>query len=910
MPLLNTPTRPSPPLARLALGLGLIALVETLVMIALHRLLPEATTPLWIHIGVDALALTAIAAPPLWWLFVRPLARAAQETRRQVQVLLDTAGEGIISTDEQGHIFTFNRAAQAIFGFSAAEVLGRNVSCLMPEPEASQHDNHMHAYRAGAGARVIGRKRLMRGRRKNGEIFPLEIAVADVRIGGRRIFTSVVHDVSAYKAAEAALSHTTALLERILATIPAAVAYLDRDFNFVRVNEAYARADGRRPEFFVGKNHFALYPDPENEAIFRRVMETGEPYEERARPFVYPHHPERGVTYWDVRIDPLKDGQGKVTHLLLTLQDVTAHKRLEAALQESEENARALLDAIDESALLITPEGVVLAINETAARRLGQAREALLGRNLRDFIPDDVTAAREPQLAMALTAQAAVRFEHRWQGRDYQVTLNPIHGPAGVRLVAVYGQDITDMRRHEATERLLREADEHILRGTPPEELMAFICDGLVRTFGLALAWFGRREKAGSVSVLAAAGPATGFREDVMRTGMRWDDAPTGRGPTGTAIRLGRTHIARVEDAGFAPWREAARRHGLGSACSIPVLLRGEVYGAFTVFAQTADAFDDDAFVHTLENIAGRAAVALEASFEHEQLRLLSAALATAANAVFITDRTGRIQWVNDAFCRLSGYSADELLGNTPRLLKSGVHEAAYYDELWATITAGKPWMSQTTERRKDGSLYTVRQIITPVRDAQGRVSHFIAMHEDISETLAAQARIERMAHFDAVTGLPNRSLFFDRLTQALALNRRSGEKVALLFLDLDRFKPVNDTYGHAVGDALLKAVGERLSAAVRESDTVARIAGDEFTVILPGLANREDAARVAEKIIRALGEPFQIEDHTLSIGVSIGIAVFPDDATDPDALMRSADNAMYAAKAASRNTYRFHAGA
>lgn len=302
--------------------------------------------------------------------------------------------------------------------------------------------------------------------------------------------------------------------------------------------------------------------------------------------------------------------------------------------------------------------------------------------------------------------------------------------------------------------------------------------------------------------------------------------------------------------------------------------------------------------------------MALEASFEHEQLRLLSTALATANNAVFITDREGRIQWVNKAFSQLSGYAPEEILGQTPRLLKSGVHDAAYYERLWQTILAGEPFTSQTTERRKDGSLYTVRQVITPVRDSQGRVSHFISMHEDISEALAAQARIEHMAHFDALTGLPNRSLFFDRLAQALAMSRRSGDRVALFFLDLDRFKPVNDTYGHGVGDALLRAVAERLSGCVRESDTVARIAGDEFTIILPRIPGREDAARVAEKIIRVIGEPFEVEGHRIQIGVSIGIAFFPDDAEDPEALIRRADNAMYAAKAASRNTYRFHAGA
>lgn len=773
-----------PPLLRLLLAVALLALAETGIMFVLHRVLPEDTTPLWLHTAADVLALTALAVPLLWWLFVRP----------------------------------------------------------------------------------------------------------------------------AQKAAQAVLAENQALLERVFAALPNPVAYMDREFRFLRVNDAYARADGKEPAFFVGKNHFELYPDAENEALFRRVVESGEPWEERARPFVYPRNPERGVTYWDVRLEPLKDAQGRVEALLLTLDDVTAHERLQAALRESEENAHALLDAIGESALLLSPDGRVLAINQTGAARLGQAPNAIVGRPIWDFLPPEVAAARFERFTDTVRTGLPVVFEDSRGGRHYRVTLNPIAGPKGVRLVAAYAQDITESRRVQAMERLLREADEHILRGTPPESTMGFLCEQVAHEFGLALVWFGRREKDGTVRLVAAAGPATAFRDEVMAIGVRWDDAVTGRGPTGSAIRLGRMQITRVDAPDFGPWQAAARRQGLASACSLPLVIRGEIWGAFTVYAREPGTLEDAQLLRTLELIAARAAVALEASFEHEQLRLLSAALASAANAVFITDREGRIQWVNEAFSRLSGYSAQEVLGATPRVLKSGVHDHAYYEKLWSTIQAGEVFTSQTTERRKDGSLYTVRQIITPIRDSTGEITHFIATHEDISDALAAQQRIAHLAHFDAVTGLPNRTLFFDRLAQALAASRRQGDKVALLFLDLDRFKPVNDTYGHAVGDLLLKAVAERLSRCVRETDTVARIAGDEFTIILPGIHDREDVARIGDKILQTMNEPFQVQGHTLTIGVSIGIAVFPDDAPDAEGLLRCADDAMYAAKAAGRATYRFHA--
>lgn len=706
---------------------------------------------------------------------------------------------------------------------------------------------------------------------------------------------------------EAALRQTMALTTRILAAIPSPVAYLDREFRFVWVNPAYARADDREPDFFLGKNHFELYPNPENEAIFRKVVETAQPFEARAKPFVYAGHPERGVTYWDVRLEPIADATGRVEHLLLTLTDVTAHQHLETALRESQENARALLDAIAETALLITAEGVILTINRTGARRFGRLPEEMVGHALSEFMPPELSAARMARLQMAVETGLPLEFEDSRAGRQYRIALNPVHDPDGrVRRVAAYAQDITEARRHEAMERLLREADEQILQGFAPEAILTFLCDQVARHFDLALAWFARREKDGSVTLLAGAGPAVGFFEAMRRTGLRWDDAVNGHSATAWAIRLGRPQVVRADTAQFVPCREAAENHGIAAACSLPLVLRGEVWGALTVFSRRADTFDDVNLLHVLENIVARVAVTLEASFEHEQLRLLSAALTATANAVFITDVDGHILWVNDAFSRLCGYAPSELIGKTPRVLKSGVHNAAYYDALWSTITAGRPWVSQTTDRHKDGHLYTVRQTITPLKNAEGRVTHFIAVHEDISEAVAREARMAQMAHFDALTGLPNRNLFFDRLGQALAASRRTGDKLALLFLDLDRFKPVNDTWGHAVGDALLKWVAQRLTTCVRESDTVARMAGDEFTVILTHLGGPEDARPVAEKIIRALNEPFLVDGHTIEIGVSIGIALYPDDGSDAETLLRHADDAMYAAKAAGRNTYRF----
>jgi diguanylate cyclase (GGDEF)-like protein/PAS domain S-box-containing protein len=1018
---------------RLALvAVGIIMVAEAAIMALMPLVSPLTSAPSWVLALLDAGLLALISLPIMWRVILRPASQAAQHAQRAAQAIMDTAGEGIITTDEHGTVMTFNRAAERIFGIPAQEIVGQNVSKLMPPAYRDAHAGHMRAYLEEHGAKAIGRKRLMAGQRSNGETFPLEIAVSETCIVNRTVFISVVHDVSEYKATEAALSKANALLERILHGMHSPMAYLDRNFNFIRVNQAYAAADKQTPDFFAGKNHFALYPSPENEAIFRRVLETGEPYRVYAKPFEYAGHPERGVSYWDWSLEPEKDAQGQVQNLLLMLHDVTgrelaeqeklraigrfrtlfeaagdaifihdlqgrflevnqiacnrlgytreellqmtprqidtpefaarseervadinaqgaivfesAHvrrdgviipveissrlidydgrravlstardlsvrKRMDAALRESEANTRALLDSIRESALLLATNGTILSINRTGAHRLHQSVNAMRGKSLFDFLPPDLAESRRRRIDTVLATGLPLEFEDTHDGRLFDTSVYPVPDAKGnIHRIAMYTQDITEPRRLKAIEELLRAVDEQILQGIPLEQVVTFICDQMARLFDLRLAWIGEKRPDGSIALIAGAGPDTAYQEELPRMGVRWDEAPSGRGPTGTAIRLGRTQVVDIARAGpFAPWRETALSHGFAAICAIPLVIRGELFGAITLFSAHAEHFNDEPLMHALDNIAARVSVALESSFDHEQLRLLGTALATASNAVFITNRRGVIQWVNEAFIRLSGYTRNEIIGNTPRFLKSGAHDQAYYAQMWQIILDGEPFSSETTERRKDGSLYTVRQVITPVRGRDGEISHFISMHEDISEQLAAQKQIERMAHFDALTGLPNRSLFLDRLQQAISLCKRTSEHTALLFLDLDKFKPVNDTYGHAMGDALLKAVAERLQNCVRESDTVARIAGDEFTIILSRVGCRTDATAVAEKIVRAIGEPFAIDGQTLRIGISIGIALYPDDARHEQELVKRADDAMYQAKHRGRNTYCFH---
>lgn len=295
---------------------------------------------------------------------------------------------------------------------------------------------------------------------------------------------------------------------------------------------------------------------------------------------------------------------------------------------------------------------------------------------------------------------------------------------------------------------------------------------------------------------------------------------------------------------------------------------------------------------------------------DQQQLRLQSAALFAAANSIFITDKTGRITWANTAFCRLSGFAMEELIGKTPKILKSGKHDRDFYSDLWQTILANQVWSGEVIERRKDGELFTVHQTITPLTDSAGEITHFIAVHEDITARKDAESQIKHMAFHDSLTGLCNRAELHNRLKQAMEDAKNRSRLLALHYVDLDRFKVVNDTLGHAVGDALLQAVAQRLGACLRPGDTAARIGGDEFAILQGELIDVNSASGLANRVLKMMAEPFSVRGRDVRISTSIGTSIYPLDSEVPEELLKNADLAMYLAKSQGRNNFQFYTAA
>ena len=281
-----------------------------------------------------------------------------------------------------------------------------------------------------------------------------------------------------------------------------------------------------------------------------------------------------------------------------------------------------------------------------------------------------------------------------------------------------------------------------------------------------------------------------------------------------------------------------------------------------------------------------------------ESMQLAAAVLNTMDEAVAVTDPENNIVTVNPAFTRITGYAAEEVIGNNPKMLSSGLHEPAFYENMWKSLAKEGTWCGEIHDRKKGGEIYIEWLSIHQVRDKNGKLTHHVAVFSDITLRKVAEERIYHLAHYDILTNLPNRALFTDRLRQAIIKARRERTHLALMFVDLDKFKQVNDTLGHQAGDRLLMETAKRMKGCIRESDTAGRMGGDEFVVLLEDVEDEFDALMVAEKIQHALDQPFELAGHALRISSSIGIALYPEHGADDETLIRNSDAAMYRAKA------------
>jgi diguanylate cyclase (GGDEF)-like protein/PAS domain S-box-containing protein len=545
--------------------------------------------------------------------------------------------------------------------------------------------------------------------------------------------------------------------------------------------------------------------------------------------------------------------------------------------------------------------------NQAACRLFQREHDQFIQTNLIEYLPRE----EHDRLWGYVHALEQGGAEAEWETKVHSpegthivvlLTISALRDQQG-RLKAIHWifRDLREQQRATGADQLVKHIGEQILDGLTIHQILPIICEQLVDMFGYPVVWIGLKEDSGKIRTHMSAGAQAPILQNLL---TRWDEGKPEEHPLTIALETGGIQILTPQEPSLESWFQWAKPYNLASGLIVPLYSRGEVLGVLGVFASVPHAFERK-IVEWFEHVASQVTLSVCMAKDQDNLRLRGTAIAIADNAVYITDRTGRIEWVNDAYSRLTGFSATETIGQIAPFLKSSKMKAALKSSR-AGRSRSQSWRNELDDQRKDGKPLTLEQVVTPLRDNNGDITHFVAVHQDITTRKESEARIFHLAHHDPLTDLPNRVMFHDRLKQAVAQAHRRGQSLAVIFLDLDHFKPINDSLGHDKGDELLKLVASILTHCVRETDTVSRLSGDEFTLVLQDLERGQDAGHVAQKILHAIAQPMKIADQMVTTTASVGIAVYPFDATNPEALLAQADRAMYRAKEKGGHCYQF----
>ncbi|MGC9457664.1 MAG: EAL domain-containing protein, partial [Halothiobacillaceae bacterium] len=684
---------------------------------------------------------------------------------------------------------------------------------------------------------------------------------------GRLVGT--VQDITELKVAEMAARESETRFRRLFQDAPVALMIFDPET--AKLLDANARAiasyglesieDLQRLDLWAGGGEFGPVQ------ARRRMQEA---VASGPQSFEWASVDAGGRRFWEsVHLTPLEvDGKVRVMSAAL---DITDRKHAERDLQDLRNRLQATLDAIPDLLFEVSSEGRILRVHTADPDALLVDPDLFLDRNYNEILPGEVASV----IDRALRQAAWQGMAHGWQYNltvggelryyDLSVARKPRMEGESWQFVCLV-RDITE--RVRATQTLDRQTFE---LGERLKELRCLL--------GLA-------ELARDVQM-----PLDSFLQRIVDL-----LPPAWQHPERTSACLcwgGREYRAGANAGEIRNRLEQAIQAGDKAAGSLVVAIHG---------AGDPDFLPEEA--ELLAAFARQVSLVLARREDEARMRLLARAVASSYDGIMVTDAENRIIEVNPALLRLSGYSRDELVGQSPSLLSSGRHDPGFYHRMWTSIDEHDFWRGEVWNRRKDGTVYAQMLSITVMRDDSGRITHHIGVSSDISHIKAHEDELARIANHDALTGLPNRRLLQDRIQQAIARARRDGRMLAVCFMDLDGFKPINDRYGHEVGDQLLVQVSRRLAETLRASDTLARLGGDEFVLLIGDLHDTDEAAPIARRLLELIATPISLAVGEVRVSGSVGLALYPDDGEDADILLRHADHAMYQAKSEGKNRF------
>ncbi len=793
--------------------------------------------------------------------------RQAAESETRYRTLTERLNVGVFQSTLDGKFLLVNPAVVRMAGYESLEAF------LKVPAEALYADEE-------ARSRIIDRLRKfgsvtdmeVRSRKRDGEEYwiSLSATLQDTGPGGRPSILGSVVDVTDRKRAETALRESEDRYRTLTEQLPDYVWQKDRMGRYVSCNRRYANVLGLTPETIKGRRDEDLYPPylaTKYGAGDEQVMSSGRPLETEER------WTDRGEERWlHTTKVPLADGQGRSTGTIGIGRDVTERREAEEALRASEERWRTIVQNEPECVKLIDREGHLLEMNPAGLSMIQATLEQVAGKLAVGLVAEEDRPAFDEMIA------AVFRGETRHlvfdmiglQGRrlTLETTSVPLWDttgtPAVIRALLGVTRDITERNRAEEA---LRESEEKYRSLFNNAEV------GMFRT---------RLDGSEILDMNEKYLEIFGFRREELQgapSAIRWADR-----------RERDEMVERLLAEGHVPEME----------CRM-VNKKGEVRTCLTALRLYRD-------TGILE---GSITDITERKRDEERLKRAATVFASSREGFVITNDKGEIEEINEAFTAITGYGRSDAVGRNMRILQSGRHDSAFYQEMWTEILGSGQWQGEIWNRRKDGTVFPEWLSISVIHGERSRVAGYVGVFSDISALKATEERLEHLARHDALTDLPNRLLLESYLGLAVSRGRRSGRTGAVLFLDLDRFKNVNDSLGHAAGDEILRSTARLLRERLRGGDLIARLGGDEFVVLLEDVDGPEGAAAVASHLIDQFRQPFVLGGgREVYVGLSIGISMFPADGDRTEVLIQNADAALYAAKEKGRSTFCFYSEA
>ncbi|NJD25993.1 MAG: EAL domain-containing protein [Betaproteobacteria bacterium] len=738
-----------------------------------------------------------------------------------------------------------------------------------------------------------------------------EVAARTAQLDQEKV--ALQREVERRQQMEQLLTSTNLLLDTIFDHLPGMIV-LKRasDLRVARINRWGEMFLGRERERVIGRSNEELYPPETAERLTQADQEalaSNAPLATSVERLASIGGEERIMRV--VRM-ALPNVYGKPQYILEFGEDITEREGLDRQVREQLNFLEQLIDAIPSPLMFKDLEGRYLGANRAFEALVGQDRKAISGHKVEDVIPPASAEVHREADRKLLREGGTLVYETQLAGPDgrmrdllmhkalFQNTSGESAGIVGIML------DISENKRAERQINqlnriltVLSETNRAIVRIGNEDELLGLVADLLHDRGGFPVAWTYLVEGEGTRYFGADAAHA-----DIAAT-------------TTTAYRR------RAEFRhGGAPYcgsltaccDEVAARmgvQGLRSLVHLPFIVAGRYAGGIgIIFRDVAQLGAED--YRMLQELADNIAFALDSIATsaarrrvEDQLQLAARVFQNSAEGIIICDARNNILMVNQAFEAMTGYSAAEVIGQNPRLLSSNRQDKAFYQKMWASLQSNGEWHGEIENRRKNGEIYPEWLSLSVVHGAEGAISHYVGTFSDLTKRKEIESRLDFLSNFDPLTALPNRTLFHDRISQALA-QAGEGSPLAVMMLDIDRFSRINETIGHQAGDGVLIEVAHRLTGILSAQDSVCRLGGDEFGIILPDVRGVSDAAARATAICEALGQPLTVVGHEIHIATSVGITLYPGDADSVDGLLRTADAAMHSAIANGGNGFCF----